>query len=828
MLNVKKMKKVGTAIAGSALLVGATLTGAAAASHGGSSGDGMTTLGDYPHPFIDDDGTVQSSIVVGDDAKTADVVGAIDIAGSLGQDAYMSEPVSGSDSASAAFDGEVLDEEVIGSFVTGSVDRSDASYFARKTVQDDDGNDVFVTESASINGIESRINGTSTDLNIGNGQVVYQAKFSPGVTVNDTVPIMGQAPEITGIDPSSGEVDLGLSKTVSDMQVDETFQQGPYTVKVEGGNADDSQILVQISRDGEVIESGQLKSDETLETDDEDFKVEAETAFYNTGSEEWSIELTGTYSQYTLEPGEPVPMAENYDLQGYGVGAEGLTSLVLVNNLETVDEPGDEEETDYIENGESFNGPAGFFQVQNRGLSDEAMTDVEFGTDQEVTFEDVNNQEFTFEMTELTTGADPAEDDYVGVAGEDTGSDDTMDYYPVEVASTGSTVNLVHNEFDEEVSFDDSSTNEVSGITISDTSGDSSFYGAANKNYTTDNTDIDVHYRTVDTGYGFSVTVEWIDVDQDGYSSSDPVNVYSGEEYVTPALGVENSDAAAAAKVTTENGAELSQTTVSAAPGIEVSGGGNADIPDVSTDQTDETVVALDEDAGTKDYSGDGEHVYVVYEDGTSDYSDADSGEIGEVAFASTKIGTGSNNDPSFMTDVEDGDSALTNFGSEVELESESGVNVVYPDEQRHQEIGLGMPGAGAAMSGDSEGAVSQTPTGWPSSAMLDTSENVDQARQNDNLILVGGPAINDLTEELATDNQTWSANEWRTGGYEDTSLLQLTNGFEGGNALVVAGHAAEDTQVAADFLANYESHSDALEGQESVQISTETGSVVE
>jgi len=79
MKSIKKLKKYGTAVAGTALLVGATLTGAAAQTSGSSG----TTLGDYPAPFVDDDGTVQSSIVGRDDAATADVVGTIDIAGSL-------------------------------------------------------------------------------------------------------------------------------------------------------------------------------------------------------------------------------------------------------------------------------------------------------------------------------------------------------------------------------------------------------------------------------------------------------------------------------------------------------------------------------------------------------------------------------------------------------------------------------------------------------------------------------------------------------------------------------------------------------------------------
>lgn len=35
-------------------------------------------------------------------------------------------------------------------------------------------------------------------------------------------------------------------------------------------------------------------------------------------------------------------------------------------------------------------------------------------------------------------------------------------------------------------------------------------------------------------------------------------------------------------------------------------------------------------------------------------------------------------------------------------------------------------------------------------------------ARSSNNLVLVGGPAVNDLVEELALFNRTWSLDDWR------------------------------------------------------------------
>ena len=97
MKNVRKLKNTVKAAAGSALLVGATLTGAAglaaASSHTGGD-SGSMDLGDYPHPFVNDDGEVDSTIVVGSQGRQSDVVGAINVAGSLGNSAYTTSEQS--------------------------------------------------------------------------------------------------------------------------------------------------------------------------------------------------------------------------------------------------------------------------------------------------------------------------------------------------------------------------------------------------------------------------------------------------------------------------------------------------------------------------------------------------------------------------------------------------------------------------------------------------------------------------------------------------------------------------------------------------------------
>ncbi|MFP4196004.1 MAG: S-layer protein, partial [Candidatus Woesearchaeota archaeon] len=89
-MNVKKNVKKVFAMATGVALMGATMAGALAYD-----------LSDYPQPFVDkDEGTFDGAIVVGEDAATADVVGAIDIAASLQAQATKEVTVEGSSSVS--------------------------------------------------------------------------------------------------------------------------------------------------------------------------------------------------------------------------------------------------------------------------------------------------------------------------------------------------------------------------------------------------------------------------------------------------------------------------------------------------------------------------------------------------------------------------------------------------------------------------------------------------------------------------------------------------------------------------------------------------------
>ena len=132
-----------------------------------------------------------------------------------------------------------------------------------------------------------------------------------------------------------------------------------------------------------------------------------------------------------------------------------------------------------------------------------------------------------------------------------------------------------------------------------------------------------------------------------------------------------------------------------------------------------------------------------------------------------------------------------------------------------------------SASAGGSGSVETMMPTGWSNQYVaLDSDSSISNAKQNRNMILVGGPSVNSLVGELVEANKTMAASEYTEG----QGMLQMVEDAftEGNDALVVAGYAGEDTRAAGEFLTNYEENSDALEGSTEVTVNTAEGTVVQ
>ncbi|MDY6777573.1 MAG: S-layer protein, partial [Candidatus Nanohaloarchaea archaeon] len=104
---------------------------------------------------------------------------------------------------------------------------------------------------------------------------------------------------------------------------------------------------------------------------------------------------------------------------------------------------------------------------------------------------------------------------------------------------------------------------------------------------------------------------------------------------------------------------------------------------------------------------------------------------------------------------------------------------------------------------------------------MVDSSVT-QSVRQNSNLILVGGPYVNSLVQDLASSGKTWTKQQW-TNQHQNQALIQLVeNAFSDGNhALIVAGHKKQDTLAASRYLSNYAAHQSQFSGKDQVVLSS-------
>jgi len=155
-------------------------------------------------------------------------------------------------------------------------------------------------------------------------------------------------------------------------------------------------------------------------------------------------------------------------------------------------------------------------------------------------------------------------------------------------------------------------------------------------------------------------------------------------------------------------------------------------------------------------------------------------------------------------------------------------VKLWYPDTQATMDFFvLGPDGAVSTQAAATGGTVNKQTSVKTAVAKLD--KDVSEAdKNNDNIILVGGPAVNTLVADLATADLT-KALDWYVTEGKGTAIIDLVADAWGTGkaALVVAGHSWDDTKAVTDILLNYDSHASDLTGTRAIFkngiLSTET-----
>ena len=101
----------------------------------------------------------------------------------------------------------------------------------------------------------------------------------------------------------------------------------------------------------------------------------------------------------------------------------------------------------------------------------------------------------------------------------------------------------------------------------------------------------------------------------------------------------------------------------------------------------------------------------------------------------------------------------------------------------------------------------------------LYSASNVDEEMMDKDMILVGGPQVNQFTQNLSEQGEVPGEGEIA----EDEAVIQLVEDAfnEGQDALIVAGYSSEATMDAATFLAEYHENEERLDGETKIRIDT-------
>lgn len=727
-MQVKKsIKKVG-AVAGSALMVGMTMGSAA-------------SLSEFPQPFVDDDGMVQSQVVVGSQGKVADVVGAINVGAALGQSAVQTTENTVPGAESQDVDGAEEETTTRSDLAGLTLDKSDYSQLVRN-VEEVDGTDHRTLEQVMVDSssVHTDVNDTKTLTEVDANSLHYSVSYTPGFGEDQSITLLGDEYTITNIDSANNKIDLGSKEDMDGLELGDTFEHGPYTVEVidkDESAGSSGAIYVEVSKNGDVLQAVGLEEGTTETFDDEALELTADDVFF--GSKRDYIDVTSVHTDTTVEQGEDSPFDAEWDVESITFSGSGdeVEQIMLQNKWKATQNPSEDEsdmERAALEDGDSFAGPADYFHVYNNGLEDHETEEVGFGADQEVTYMDGNSLENTVDMSQVAAGGDVSANDIVGA------EDSENLAYPIEVDS----VDI----------YDDNGDGDTNAANVT-----LSYQDRWSFDYTLSvgsGSGSDSQFET--TGYGFGVTVEADDTTGGDGANTDTINVHSGD----------TTSSAAVAELDTSFEGTLTQTSSSS----DATGQGDDSTVELAEDGTDDVVVGYD--------TSNGEIVGVNYEgDGTATLSDTDGVET------------------------------LSNFGSHVSLDSTESATVMYPEEARDIQHAVGSQTTESGSDQTYQAVDSDAMGMLPSMAMQDAGVT-ESHKQNNHLVLVGGPAVNTLVSDLVDSGDV---NMPELEGQSSGALVSTVDDAfaDGQHAMVVAGVGASDTRQASEYLANYASHEQAL-----------------
>lgn len=383
-----------------ALMLGATLTGALAATW---------DLADYPAPFVMDGQLDDTVLVVGKAAATADVLGAIDIAAALQADAVSETAVEVSSTVAPTSDEGLKIEKSGDKFNFGedifdvqatALDSNDLVLLADGTFEDNEGTntgdtdydqelwfgnvaDVWQLEFEQPADNDNYEDGLPAGeyLHLTKNKWVYNytLEFDSGISMtssstdNDlegtTLDIQGNTYTITDATISTGAAPTKLKLVSGDSTMwlvqDQPYTLGSHTVTVVDVDAGETKCGVNVDGVTKWIDDGT-----TQEFGDLAVGVLDVVAVYTKDYDADTCELSLGSSEIELEDGEEVVINGN-TLEGSYVDIMGTTTWTGLRIMYKVgDDSGINQDDIYLSAGQAWTDPVfGNFKVQFEGVT---------------------------------------------------------------------------------------------------------------------------------------------------------------------------------------------------------------------------------------------------------------------------------------------------------------------------------------------------------------------------------------------------------------------------------------------------------------------------
>ena len=768
-LKAKNTVKRIAAISTSTVMLGATMMGAVAA----------LDLGDYPSPFVGADGALSGLVVVGADAASADVVGATELVSTLTQATVTgtttTTTVAGGKSKDINLGGNLtddfstsgLDDDDLAGFQDGTIDFNDTTYNVHDALYL--GQDL-VTIETSITASDDDY-GSNVGIELLKKGIKYYYLFDEVIaldTVNtDTAAefdFLGKAIKITKVSSSD-------HNTLTAQVGTEYFLNTGDSVTVDGkivtlqDVSSAATCTVSVSVDG--VQEVVTTTSETVNG----LKIEADECFYtDTKSERSASVIVGEFTSKSYDDGDAFIGQDEND-------PDWVWDLGNLNDTNTVGG------TNCTLSGTGANGPC--IGVVNDFVRD----DWDDGPAQVgdsyclpynyacVSFDKLLGDQYVDITIEVDTSLDADEAD-IGTGFTYGSSEDVITIS----ANKDDTLVLDHDAGGWTV-HNSTSVNRVSTFTA----------------------DIPTKEIYIVNGkHGGGLTGQ-----QGGYGG-----------YVEILYLDENNDVKYAGNVTLGGGGAVCVTKVSQyfafVDYIDTTGAGDIPITIENSTQAITQLLLTFKDAQTANTRG-----YDVQSNWST------SGAL--MAHLGATASTEEAGELRYVQNVSSGYTAISNLGTKDEdhrthygivvydpKSNGASDNVKFSVPSQDMEATIVVSGSGTTTT-TAAGAVTVVSVAGTDVAKLDTEVASPSAQ---NLILVGGPAVNRLTAQaLGLSYPTTGTDSTIP---ENKGLLKLvSNAFGGSNsALVVAGWNADDTRAAADVLKRYGDYSAQLSGQSAVEVS--------